>query len=87
MKNKAKICFSNGTHIIVDEDQLLVPIVKVEINGKMSTSTSEPHECWYHTHDGLIPSITELISNCEFFKRIDDDIVYKSSSVVSIENL
>ena len=87
MEQKAKIKFSDGSFLCISEDQLLEPIVKHEVDGKISTSTGLPFTCWNHVHHGLIPCLTELLSSCEFFKEIDSDVAYKASAVVSIENL
>ncbi len=83
----AKITFSDGSTMTVSATDCLIPIVKYDHNGETLTSQDKVYEIWYHVHDGLIPSLTELLCKCEFFKQIDGSKVYKTSSVVSVENL
>jgi len=82
------ITFSNGSTLVIEEDQLVIPISKFEDNGNISTCQYPTYKVWYHIHDGLIPSLTELLCQCDFFQLVNDKSkVYKSSSVVTIENL
>lgn len=83
----AKITFSNNTFLTLTEGEHLIPIGKYEHDGEILTSMQKSYELWNHIHDGLIPSVTELLCRCEFFKQLESDIIYKSSAVVSIENL
>lgn len=77
--------------MIVSEGQYLIPIVKHQIQEKEWTvSKSEPFEAWVHMHDGLTMPIAEFLCNCEFFTISGEDEcnrIYRSSAVVSIENL
>lgn len=84
---KAQITFSNNDKLILSEDQLIVPIKHYKHEGQILTSMCEPYKIWNHIHDGLIPSITELLCRCDFFRLIEYEKVYKVSAVVSIENL
>lgn len=83
--NRVKINFSNGTHLYIDENQVLLPICKYVDNKSITTYKGEPTTIWSHTNDGLIPSLTEFFCNCEFFEEEVSAIVYKVSAIVSIE--
>lgn len=88
MPQQAKITFSDGSTLIVIEDQLIIPIVKYVKDGKTSVSKAEPVEIWNHLSNGLIPSLAELLINCEFFEVLTNrDKIYSSNAVVSIENI
>lgn len=86
--NKAKLTFSNGEILILNDEQLVIPIVKYVKDNKNSVSKDKPFQIWYHTNDGLIPSIAELLVTSEFFHLLDNENkIYKSSSVVTVENI
>lgn len=86
--NKAVLTFSNGETLELYEDQLIVPISKLDINDDISISQCQTYKIWYHSSAGFIPSIGELLCKCNFFYLIDKpDKVYSSSAVVTIENL
>ena len=83
-----KLTFSNGETLIVHEDQILIPIVRVVRDKDISASMGKPVEIWSHTHNGLIPSLLDLLFASEYFCLVDtQDKVYNSSAVVTIENL
>lgn len=98
---KAVLKLSNGEQLIVNEGQYLIPIVMypgdrsadegASAEGKgWLVSKDALVELWSHVHDGLIPSIAEFLCNCEFFTisaEDECDKIYRSSAVVSIENL
>lgn len=85
---KAKITFSNDEVIIISDGQLIFPISLYTDNEESFASKSKPVEIHYHIHAGLIPSITELLMKYDFFQLEENDgKVYKSSAVVTIENL
>lgn len=86
--NEAIIELSNGEKLKVKDGQLIFPVTKYEHDNKTVTSKAEPFELWYHTHNGLIPCITELLVKYHFFQLEENgDKIYKSSAVVSINNL
>ena len=85
---KALLTFSNGETLELFEDQLIVPISKFVNNNEISVSQCETYELWNHSSAGMIPSITELLLKHDFFHLIDNsDKIYKTSAVVTIENL
>jgi len=85
---KAKLTFSNGDILILHDTQVLVPIVKCINENVVFASKDKSFEIWNHIHDGLIPSITELLLKSEYFHLLDNpDKVYNSSLVVTIENI
>lgn len=84
---KAKLTFSNNSSLVIEDGQLLFPIYKTEHNGEEFT-TQTHYEVCHHIHAGLIPSLTELLCKYDFFQLSENaDLVYKSSAVVTIENL
>jgi len=83
---KAKLTFSNNETLIVKEGDCFMPIVSLETEDGISSSLGKSCELWSHVHDGLIPSLTELFYNCQFFFNVDKkDVVYSTSSIVKIE--
>lgn len=87
---KALLTFSNGETLELHDTQLIIPIVKFheQDNKHFGVSLNVPQEIWYHAQDGLIPSICEILCNCEFFFLHDNrEKVYRSSTVVTIQNL
>ena len=86
--HKAKLTFSNGEILILNESQLLVPIIKYTNGDDVSASVDKSYEIWNHIHNGLIPSITEFLFRSDYFHLLDNpDKIYNSSSVVTIENI
>lgn len=86
--DQSRITFTNNESIIVKEGDFFMPINLIDDNGESFTSQGQPIEIYNSNHDGLIPSITELCLKSSFFSHIDNpNKVYKSSSVVSIENI
>lgn len=86
--SKALIKFSNGDTLEIVEGQKIVPISKTENNNEFFASKYPPVEIYDHIHDGLIPSIADVLCTHDFFMLIEyENKIYKSSAVVSIENM
>lgn len=85
--NSVKITFSNNEVLVLTEGDYIIPIIKLNFNDEVSTSVDKTYEILNHTHDGLLPSIMDLLCMYDFFKLYDKEKFYKSSSVVSIESL
>lgn len=85
---KALLTFSNGETLELCDGQTIFPISKHMAGDDVSTSQYPPCELWNHSSAGMIPSVTELLCKYDFFQLSNDDgKVYKSSAVVTIENL
>lgn len=84
---KAIITFSNSEKITISNGQLISPISLYTDRGETFSAIGEPFEIQHHHHAGLIPSITELLMKYDFFEIEANCKAYKSSSVVSVENL
>lgn len=85
--NKALLTFSNGETLELSEGQLVTPILKI-IESDTYASQDKSYKIWPHVHDGLIPSILEMLFSCEFFALLDDHSkVYNSKLVVTIKNI
>ncbi|NMA23723.1 MAG: hypothetical protein GX938_09500 [Spirochaetales bacterium] len=85
---KAIITFANGEKLEVSAGQYLATIVKVELDSGASVGEGRIEQIGYHVSDGLIPDLVQIISTCEYFRLLESaDKVYKSSAVVSIENI
>lgn len=85
---KAKITFSNNETLIVNEGDIFIPINRTTVNEEISSCMVKPFEIWCHHHDGLIPSITEMLFNGFFFFHVDKpNVIYSTSAIVKIENL
>ena len=88
--NTATIYFSDGNTLKVKEGEIFTPINsyppnidKKELNF---ASQGKSIELWNHIHDGLIPSVLELLFNSEYFCKLGNpSIVYNSKSVTRIE--
>jgi hypothetical protein len=85
---KAKITFSNNETLIVKEGDIFVPINESVIDNEISSAMTKPFEIWSHNHDGLIPSLTEMLFNGRYFFKVDNqNVIYSTSAIVKIENL
>lgn len=88
MIHEAIIELSNGEKLKVKEGQFIFTVTKYVHDGEILTSKAEPVELWYHANNGLIPCITQLLVKYDFFELEENsNKIYKSSSVVSIQNL
>lgn len=86
--SKALLTFSNGETLELSEGQLITPVLKIVESDSIYASQDKSYEIWYHIHDGLIPSILEMLFSCEFFALLDDHSkVYNSKLVVTIKNI
>lgn len=102
--NYAKIIFTNGDELAVNEETIFSGIRKKpndltypqvglddyhELQFPYLASNIQGIQIQYHSHAGLIPSITEILMNYDFFSVADhdNDFVYSSSSVFKIVNL
>jgi len=84
---KALITFADKSTLEIQEGQLLMPIVKQEIDNEVSAGQAKPREMYWHHNNGLIPDILGLLYSCDFFYVLDSqDKAYGASSVVSVEN-
>ncbi|SEB15981.1 hypothetical protein SAMN05421743_12172 [Thalassobacillus cyri] len=86
--SEARITFSNNETIIIREGDIFIPVQSIELDNETSSSMGKHCEIWSHTHDGLIPSITELLYKGQFFFNIEDkNTIYSTTSIVKVENL
>ena len=84
----ATIYFSDGKSLSVKEGQHFMSINSFpsDSDNLNFASQSKTFELWSHVHDGLIPSILEVLFNSEYFFNLDTpSIVYNSKSVTRIE--
>ncbi len=84
----AKITFSSGVSIDVKDGDILIPIISCSsgINEPFARQGEaviiEPH-----VQLGLIPSIMDVLTSCDFFYACGNyEIVYGSKSIISVEN-
>ncbi|WP_367007407.1 hypothetical protein ABZ559_04930 [Streptococcus sp. ZY19097] len=81
---KIKVTFADGSTTILHEDQTFQTIVKTDYG----TSLSQVFTLWSHHHDGLVPSLTEMLAHGLFFFDIEHpETIYSSASVVKLEKL
>lgn len=86
--SSAMLVFSNGDKLILKENQLVTPIIKYTNNSEVMVSEDKSFEIWNHIHNGLIPSIAEMLCKSDYFRLIDDhNKIYNSSAVVTVENI
>ncbi|MBC1524923.1 hypothetical protein HB825_05430 [Listeria booriae] len=97
--SKIIINFSDSTSLTLTNDDTLTTLSKID-NVAVDTTTKDKdvfpkvpsisqvlklHE---HHHDGLIPSLLEIVINYDFFMLNDDNKkVYCSNAIVSIESI
>ena len=85
---QTKINFANGTSVILQETDSIQPISLINVDGKSCASLGMPSELYWHVHDGLIPSLLDVLLSCDFFKIVGhSDAVYGTKTIVSIENI
>lgn len=85
---QAKLTFSNGDTLILQEGDVLVSVHSFECDGNPYTSINSTVTLENHMHDGLIPSIMEIVCNNPFFYGPGrTDVIYNSSAIVKIENV
>ena len=85
----ATIYFSDKSALILHENDYLIPVVFNPATGSDPgfSSMSKPVELYPHVHDGLIPSILDVLLSCQFFYAGNDcTSVYCTSSIVKIES-
>lgn len=86
--NKALLTFSDGSNLIVKEYQHLIPVVSYTKDNHLEVSLDKSFEIWNHIHDGLIPGLCEFLVNSSFFYLFEDtSTVYRSDSVIKIQNI
>lgn len=66
--SKALLTFSNGETLELYEGQLITPILKIVESDPIYVSQYTSYEIWYHIHDGLIPSILEMLFHVSFLR-------------------
>lgn len=88
MIQSAIITFSNGEKLKISEGDIIFTINRFKHSDEVITSLSKPIEIENHVHDGLIPSITTMIVNNDFFTLTKtNEKIYYTKSIVSIENI
>ena len=82
----ATIYFSDGRSLKVEEGQRFYPVTLCTLDEKPFATRGESVEIWNHVHDGLVPSILDLLLTSEFFMDIyNTSVVYSSKSVTRVE--
>ena len=84
----AKIYFADSTSIVVNEGDIITPIIcHSDTDGKFA-SMSTPMEIYNHVQNGLIPALMDVFCFSTFFYVGNDyDVVYGTNSIVKIENI
>ena len=82
----AKIYFCDKSTVTVKEGDLITPIIPNEFDNATTASMGESIELWNHVHNGLIPSLMDAFTRCDFFYLNHNyNVVYNSNSIVRIE--
>ena len=87
---RAILTFSNGSTLVLDEGQIVIPISFVCSEEETMISYGAPYHIRSDIRDGLVSSIAELLCKYEFFRLVepeDERKFYKSSAVVSIDSV
>nr|DAE01450.1 MAG TPA: hypothetical protein [Siphoviridae sp. ctQtc11] len=86
--SKVKITFSNNETVILKDGDHIVPIDSLKTDEERLSSMAKPVYLENNFHNGLIPSITEVTCNYDFFYINDNhDIVYGTKTIVKIESI
>lgn len=81
--NQIILYFSNGDHLILNDGDLVTPIIYTEPN---SASMSKNFPLEIHIHNGLVPSLMNAFDKSRFFYVNNDlNVVYGSNTIVKIE--
>lgn len=85
--DRALITMSNGEVIELTCDDRLNPIGKAtDEKGEKFATLFPSVQIWSHVHNGVIPSIADVVCNYPFFCINDDfSTLYSSSAIVKIE--
>lgn len=84
----ATIYFSDGKSLSVKENQHFMSINSFpsDSDDLNYASQSKIFKLWSHVHDGMLPSILEVLFNSEYFFDVDvPSVIYNSKSVTRIE--
>lgn len=81
--NSCEICLSNGEKLTVNENSILYPVFLLPKDGSISYSKEQPIKLNVHISEGLIPSILEGISGCNFF--VFNNKTYSTQAITSFE--
>ncbi len=86
--SSAKIYFSDGSSVIVNEKNIISPVYPIDKDGQKYSTKDCPKELYSHIHGGLVTSLLDVLCFCPFF-YIDENlsVVYSSNSIVRIENI
>ncbi|WP_251612996.1 hypothetical protein [Senimuribacter intestinalis] len=83
--HKATILFSDKTVLEVKEGDLITPVVCKSDTSSGFAAMGEPVEVWYHTSNGLIPSLLDVLTQHNFFYLNNDfSCVYNAISIIKI---
>lgn len=83
----ATIYFSDKSTLVLSERDVIIPIIGNTSSDGNFASMSVPVELYWHTHDGLIPSIMDALCFCSFFcVKSNDSPAYCVNSIIKIEN-
>lgn len=86
--NRAKINFANGYTLYLSDADEISPIVHMKDERGSFASRGEYVSLYPHVHDGLIPSILDVLCFCDFFTiRGKTDTIFCTKSIVSIESV
>lgn len=87
---QAIIHFADGYKLKIQENQILVGIhkQKVDEHGIVTAGQNKIYEVCSSVHDGLTPSILEIIFTSDFFHDADNiKNVFNTKLITRIENL
>lgn len=85
---KARIVFSNNEILELKEGDQLIPIALIVDLGEPFCSMDKAVVLNMHIHNGLIPSILDVLCNYEYFYlNFNYDIAYSTNSIVKVEQV
>jgi len=85
---QARITFSNGEELLLQENDVLITVNSLEINEEVIYSMNSDVVLENSVHDGLIPSILKAVcGNPYFYGPKGIETIYNSSTIVKIENI
>lgn len=85
--SKVKITFSNNETLVLNESDYLIPIAPLKTDEENLSSMTKSVHLKHNAHNGLIPSITDVACNYDFFYVSNNqEIAYGTKTIVKIES-
>lgn len=86
--NSATIYFSDGTSLVLHENDLIIPIILSNTKNDVHSTADQAIMLKYDASNGLMPPIMDALCKCDFFYiNPNFDVAYSSHAIVRVEAL